>query len=160
VFIYCYLIILTVYQVLHPRHKLEYFKRAGWDDEWIATTREIVQTEYDRSYAFMEVDEPDDLQPEPVCASQAVAFVLVTDRGISSQKTCPTISSTTFLSSHVPKHPLPWVTNSIAICPLLWSLSMMPCFGGMKSASSFQGFHAWHSITFPFLVRQLSFFLC
>jgi hypothetical protein len=62
-----HLIILTIYQVLHPRHKLEYFKRAGWDNEWIATAREIVQTEFDRSYAFMEVDEPND--PEPVCAS-------------------------------------------------------------------------------------------
>ena len=107
VFIYCYLIILTVYQVLHPCHKLEYFKRAGWDDEWITTAHEIVQTEYDHSYAFMEVDESDNLQPELVCASQAVAFVLVTDQGISSQKPCLTISSTTFLSSHVPNHPLP-----------------------------------------------------
>ncbi|KAG1889611.1 uncharacterized protein F5891DRAFT_906011, partial [Suillus fuscotomentosus] len=23
--------------VLHPRHKLQYFKAAGWEDEWVTT---------------------------------------------------------------------------------------------------------------------------
>ena len=33
---------------------LEYFKTAGWTDEWIKTSREIIETEYKRSYAGLE----------------------------------------------------------------------------------------------------------
>ena len=42
--------------VLHPRHKLHYFKTAGWEDEWINTARDIVREEFDRTYAFMDFD--------------------------------------------------------------------------------------------------------
>ncbi|PPQ87566.1 hypothetical protein CVT26_015429, partial [Gymnopilus dilepis] len=38
--------------VLHPRYKLRYFKKAGWDEEWIKTSRQFVQDELDRFYAF------------------------------------------------------------------------------------------------------------
>ena len=55
-----------IIQVLHPCHKLKYFKNAGWDEDWIATAREIVQAEFDRAYAFMDIDEPDDLPSQQV----------------------------------------------------------------------------------------------
>jgi len=42
--------------VLHPRHKLTYFRNAGWEESWIDTAKKIVRDEYDRSYAFMDVD--------------------------------------------------------------------------------------------------------
>jgi hypothetical protein len=42
--------------VLHPRHKLHYFKTTGWEVEWIETARNIVREEFDRTYAFMDVD--------------------------------------------------------------------------------------------------------
>jgi hypothetical protein len=54
--------------VLHPCHKLEYFKRARWDDEWIVTAYKIVQTEFNHAYAFMELNEPD-IQPPLLCSS-------------------------------------------------------------------------------------------
>lgn len=38
--------------VLHPRHKLAYFKKAGWDAEWIDAAELIVREEYERSYAI------------------------------------------------------------------------------------------------------------
>jgi len=37
--------------VLHPRHKLRYFNKAGWKADWITTARNIVRDEYQRSYA-------------------------------------------------------------------------------------------------------------
>ncbi|CAA7270540.1 unnamed protein product [Cyclocybe aegerita] len=40
--------------VLHPCHKLVYFKNAGWQDEWIEAARSIVWDEYDRTYVFMD----------------------------------------------------------------------------------------------------------
>ena len=38
--------------VLHPRHKLAYFQRAGWAPDWIAAAKDIVRDEFDRSYRF------------------------------------------------------------------------------------------------------------
>jgi hypothetical protein len=54
--------------VLHPHHKLQYFEKAGWEDSWIKTSREIVRTEFDQTYAFMDVEEHSDAPPAPsVC---------------------------------------------------------------------------------------------
>ena len=36
--------------VLHPRHKLMYFKRMDWDVEWISTAEGLVREEFERSY--------------------------------------------------------------------------------------------------------------
>jgi hypothetical protein len=36
--------------VLHPRHKLSYFKNANWEPEWIEAARKIVRDEFDRSF--------------------------------------------------------------------------------------------------------------
>jgi hypothetical protein len=40
--------------VLHPRHKLSYFKSAGWDHEWIETAQQLVRDEFDLNYAGMD----------------------------------------------------------------------------------------------------------
>ncbi|KAF8546938.1 hypothetical protein OG21DRAFT_1370878, partial [Imleria badia] len=37
--------------VLHPRHKLAYFKSAGWSSEWIETAKELVTNAYNNLYA-------------------------------------------------------------------------------------------------------------
>ena len=47
----CQTDVVCVLVVLHPRHKLQYFERAGWEPEWIAAARDIIRTEFDRSYA-------------------------------------------------------------------------------------------------------------
>jgi hypothetical protein len=36
--------------VLHPRHKLQYFKQAGWQAEWITTAEALVRNQYTTSY--------------------------------------------------------------------------------------------------------------
>ena len=51
--------------VLHPRHKLQYFEKAGWEEDWIKTSREIVRTEFDQTYAFMDVEEHSVPPPAP-----------------------------------------------------------------------------------------------
>jgi hypothetical protein len=38
--------------VLHPKHKLEYFRKAGWEDAWVTRAEEIVRTEFERSYKY------------------------------------------------------------------------------------------------------------
>jgi hypothetical protein len=36
--------------VLHPRHKLSYFKKAKWEDDWIKAATQLVRDEFDLSY--------------------------------------------------------------------------------------------------------------
>lgn len=38
--------------MLHPRYKLHYFWKAGWEDEWIQTSCQLVLDELERSYEF------------------------------------------------------------------------------------------------------------
>jgi hypothetical protein len=40
--------------VLHPRHKLRYFKNAGWQDDWIEQAEDIVRTEFNLSYGSLD----------------------------------------------------------------------------------------------------------
>jgi len=42
--------------VLHPQHKLQYFKNANWLPDWINTTKNIVHKEFECSYASTDVD--------------------------------------------------------------------------------------------------------
>lgn len=44
--------------MLHPAHKLEYFRAAGWEPAWIDEARRIVREEYDRSYGTDSLGEP------------------------------------------------------------------------------------------------------
>jgi hypothetical protein len=40
-----------LHTVLHPRYKLDYFKKAGWLPEWIKTVEGLVCQTFDRFYA-------------------------------------------------------------------------------------------------------------
>lgn len=57
--------------MLHPRHKLEYFKTAAWIDDWINTAETLVREEFKRSYSMLDVsdeeDEPEIVTGVPVC---------------------------------------------------------------------------------------------
>jgi hypothetical protein len=46
-----FFLVLTFSLVVHPRHKLAYFAKAGWEDDWIDTAHNIIRAEFDRSYA-------------------------------------------------------------------------------------------------------------
>ncbi|TFY76146.1 hypothetical protein EWM64_g7868 [Hericium alpestre] len=51
--------VYRIAMVLHPRHKLTYFKNTKWEQDWIDMAREVVQDEYDHSYALREVEGDD-----------------------------------------------------------------------------------------------------
>ncbi|KAG0701873.1 hypothetical protein DFH29DRAFT_760631, partial [Suillus ampliporus] len=42
--------VYRIAMVLHPHHKLSYFKSAGWEDDWISTAEALVHDEFERSY--------------------------------------------------------------------------------------------------------------
>lgn len=46
--------------MLDPRRKLDYFRAAGWEEEWIDAAREIVREEFDRGYAGIRLESEDD----------------------------------------------------------------------------------------------------
>ncbi|KAG6905926.1 hypothetical protein DXG01_016909 [Tephrocybe rancida] len=43
--------IFRISMILHPRHKVTYFKNAGWQINWINSAHELVQDEFSRTYA-------------------------------------------------------------------------------------------------------------
>ncbi|PPQ97931.1 hypothetical protein CVT26_002951 [Gymnopilus dilepis] len=43
--------------VLHPRHKLKYFKKHDWEMSWINTAHQIVRDEFERLYTLVEVED-------------------------------------------------------------------------------------------------------
>ena len=69
-----YFILFKSPTVLHPCHKLQYFEKAGWEDAWIQTSREIVRTEFDQTYAFMDVEE---LSKDPPAPSVCYFFLIL-----------------------------------------------------------------------------------
>ena len=42
--------------MLHPRHKLTYFKAVGREDEWIDAVEQIVRDEFEQKYANLPGD--------------------------------------------------------------------------------------------------------
>jgi hypothetical protein len=49
--------------VLHPRHKLSYFKTAGWEQEWIETAKELVCDTFQQSYQPEDARDQDKTPP-------------------------------------------------------------------------------------------------
>ncbi|KAJ7616576.1 hypothetical protein FB45DRAFT_673918, partial [Roridomyces roridus] len=39
--------VYRIAMMLHPRHRLAYFKSAGWTDEWIKDAKQILQRRFD-----------------------------------------------------------------------------------------------------------------
>ena len=50
----------TCQSVLHPCHKLAYFKMAGWEQKWIETARELVRDALERSYKQKDTRDQDE----------------------------------------------------------------------------------------------------
>ena len=47
--------------MLHPQHKLKYFRKAGWETSWIETAEQLVRDRFDRDYDKTEVTEQVDM---------------------------------------------------------------------------------------------------
>jgi hypothetical protein len=40
---------------LHPAYKLEYFKSAGWEYQWLQVAEDIVRAEFDKNYSTLPI---------------------------------------------------------------------------------------------------------
>ena len=66
----------NIFVVLHPRHKLHYFKNARWPQEWIDTARDIVEAEFKRGYSSQDVGE-DEMSDQEVCSLILLFYVVL-----------------------------------------------------------------------------------
>jgi len=132
--------------VLHPRHKLQYFKTAGWEKEWIEAAEEIVRDEFDRTYAFMDVDVPSE-GVDMVCFYLFRHQTLMYGFGRTlhpppSRRTCSTIYPP---SLRRPR--LSYVANSNDISAQIPNTSPTSSHGGTPGEPSILASTGWHSTT-------------
>src|ERR1700722_19486145 len=40
----------VAFAALHPRHKLQYFRDAGWENDWIMTAERIIRDRFETDY--------------------------------------------------------------------------------------------------------------
>ena len=53
---------------------MKYFETAGWEEDWIQTAWKIVQSEFDRTYAFMDME----VDPQAGSAEDKVCVYILT----------------------------------------------------------------------------------
>ncbi|KAJ3498251.1 hypothetical protein NLJ89_g10242 [Agrocybe chaxingu] len=53
--------VYRIAMILHPRHKLSYFRTASWPQEWIDTAEDLLRSEFERSYRLEELSEDEDM---------------------------------------------------------------------------------------------------
>ena len=74
-----FLRLLLCLTVLHPPHKLRYFRKAKWDDTWITTATMIVRDEFMRAYVDLPITDDDVSICVMVCATHLISpFALET----------------------------------------------------------------------------------
>ena len=81
---------LTWPLVLDPRRKLNYFRAAGWEEEWIEAAHKIVREEFDQGYAGIRLENEDDSEESSsVCNCIIISFI--SDQ--SSETQSPNVNS-------------------------------------------------------------------
>jgi len=138
----------SFFPVLHPRHKLHYFKKAGWQEDWIETARDIVRAEFDHTYAFMDVD-VDDPDSEPL--QSTVRIFLHTSKCLANfsfsvrrpHSKTSSMSCQHFLPPQNPTFVMSWIVISAPIP----SMSPMLLLGGTRSGLCILASIVWRWIT-------------
>jgi hypothetical protein len=60
--------------VLHPWHKLSYFKQVGWLSEWVNAAEDIVHAEFKRSYAVSNESEDENSNEDIIVIVHSFTF--------------------------------------------------------------------------------------
>jgi len=105
--------------VLHPWHKLSYFKNAGWEDEWIKTAERIICAEYERSHA-----RKGDAEDGEAMGDEGAANIVSHYHGIDvefvSQRMCFSAGD---LIEHIQYYPSARKANTVQIAGRAYCLS-------------------------------------
>ena len=130
---------------LTPQHKLTYFNNAGWEDEWIDATEQIVRDKYKCSYAQPGDGEEtgDEDVVSPICDCLVPTILILT----SFLRNLHQTFSTTFQCS---QNQNSWgcETSLLHISALIPNMLRMSLPGGMKSDQHIHACHEWHQIIY------------
>ncbi|KAF8986600.1 hypothetical protein BDQ17DRAFT_1259421, partial [Cyathus striatus] len=56
--------------ILHPQHKLQYFRNSGWQEDWISTALDVLRSQYELNYkTFHDTDNAPSTTLEPDATS-------------------------------------------------------------------------------------------
>ena len=63
-------------QVLHPHHKLAYFRKLKWSSDWVDLAEALVCEEFERNYTaiFEDVEEGEDENDDEVSPKPKVSY--------------------------------------------------------------------------------------
>ncbi|KAJ3499225.1 hypothetical protein NLJ89_g10123 [Agrocybe chaxingu] len=78
--------VYRIAMILHPQHKLSYFKKVGWPQDWIDTAEQLLTDEYERSYRVEEVSDNSDDDGGPRAETSAESLKTGPSGGSKSKK--------------------------------------------------------------------------
>ncbi|EDR07903.1 uncharacterized protein LACBIDRAFT_327684 [Laccaria bicolor S238N-H82] len=127
--------VYCIAMVLHPKHKLKYFRQVGWTLDWINTAKALVPDEFERSYMNVHNSDCEDESKEEdnksIMEPEKKSKNIFNNLPPSRSRLRPRCCSTNFGS---------------ILAPLLKPLLTCRFVGGMKIDEHFLDFIVWHSI--------------
>jgi hypothetical protein len=125
---------------VHPRHKLEYFRKAFWPKDWIEVAKRIVRDEYEHTYKIIDGD----LEVEGAATVNVPFCLIPIVPDCHSRLPCPPpgISSTTSNAFQLPGHKT-FATNSTSILAQIQSMSSTLSNGGSTGGRSIHTYQGW-----------------
>jgi hypothetical protein len=144
-----------VLSVLHPHHKLNYFKNVKWEDDWIETARQLVRDEFDLSYNLPSTSQESGLSTTQVCITHLCALSCLTIfffacRLLPTHQKVITFS-TTWLRL-LPPSPWTFVTSLITTSALTLSMLSMQFIGGAIAGQNILTCQEWPLIILSSLI--------
>ena len=111
-FLLLYNLFAYIFLVLHPRHKLKYLEKAGWEKEWIENAEAIVHAKFDQSYRSMDAS----WVKQSSKSNVRVFFIIIFKKAVSY---CPF------------RTPLPYLKIFLITYLPFKRLSLMSCEGNL-----------------------------
>ena len=142
--LYIYQWLTSLHTVLHPRHKLAYFKNVGWQTDWIEMAEALVCEEFNHSYSSIQTSmQSTEKSPDvnKVCTTGLLLF------RISCCEDSLSIFLIIYLHSHHQSHKKSgrnWIATSSQMLNTSTTLSN----GGMTTMTHIQPYPGWLLITF------------
>ena len=135
-----------MFLVLHPQHKLDYFRAAGWPSEWIETAEALARDKFDRTYKNIGLDNEDDLMSRESSESEAEEKVCTSHLPSDSANRVTRPRRTYSITCQLirPQDQDLLLTNSTSTSAPQLKEFRSPCFGGTKSAMYIRGCIVWH----------------
>lgn len=154
-----FLIQLQIFlKVLHPRHKLQYFRKANWDETWITTATEIIHDEFVRGYADLPIDAANVVYTKNVCIVYPTSPISIGTHNVYVFRRRRPPNVTSLMICHRSLPPLP-PTSETSLSNTLRAPSRMSrtrSSGGPSTERFTRASRGWHLTTCRYQVCPFS----